>query len=435
MSITITTVTGQEYAIKTASASSYGAWQDGGSFTGLNAGTDYDIITRVKETAGTMPSASSAALDVTTKNLAPAPPAAPTLSAKTDVSITITTVTGQEYAIKTASASSCGAWQDGGSFTGLTAATDYNIITRVKETDDTMPSAQSAALEVTTKKTAPDAPGVPVFVQATLHRIMVEEVAGQEYAIKESSKAMYSAWQDSGTFDNLRVAMDYTIVTRVKETETAMPGRISEQLAASTLAPTVVIGNDDEDGAWHNYYDDVSMFDWFYEAVQYVSENNLMNGTAKTLFSPDTDTTRAMLVTILWRLDGSPTVDTTIVFDDVAGNIWYTQAVAWAAQNNIVSGYDKKTFDPQGAVTREQLAVILYRYAVYKGIPVNESADLAGYNDAADISAWARDAMGWAVAEGLIGGVSKTQLDPPGPATRAQVATILMRFVEAFMRA
>jgi hypothetical protein len=156
-------VTGQEYAIKTGAASGYGAWQDGGTFTGLSAGTAYNIVTRIKETDDTMPSASSAALDVTTKNAAPVAPAAPTLSAKTDVSITVTAVAGQEYAIKTASASSYGAWQDGGSFTGLNAGTDYDIITRVKETDDTMPSASSAALDVTTKNLAPATPAARRF--------------------------------------------------------------------------------------------------------------------------------------------------------------------------------------------------------------------------------------------------------------------------------
>ena len=159
-----------------------------------------------------------------------------------------------------------------------------------------------------------------------------------------------------------------------------------------------------------------------------------MNGTDKTMFSPDINMTRAMLVTLLWRLDGSPDIDTDTGFDDVADGIWYTKAVKWAVQNDIVGGYDQETFGPAGAVTREQLAAILYRYAKYKDMNTDASEDLAAYDDAADISSWAETAIAWAVAEGLIDGVSKTQLDPLGPATRAQVSTILMRFIEIFIK-
>lgn len=184
------------------------------------------------------------------------------------------------------------------------------------------------------------------------------------------------------------------------------------------------------DTADTNKFEDVHVSDWYFDAVQYVYENDMMAGTSDTTFSPNQTTTRGMIVTILYRLEGEPTVTGTTAFTDVTADQYYANAVAWAVQNGIVAGSDATTFAPNNAITREQMAAILYRYAQFKGYDVSAKADLSTYIDAADVSAYATDAMAWASQTGLITGTSATTLSPAGQATRAQVATILMRFCE-----
>ena len=177
-------------------------------------------------------------------------------------------------------------------------------------------------------------------------------------------------------------------------------------------------------------FNDMSTNDWFYEAFRYVLQNGLMNGTSVNTFSPYATITRGMLVTILYRLDGEPAVTGSCPFSDVPSGSYCEQAAIWAASNQIVSGYGNGCFGPSNAVTREQLAVILYRYAQYKGYDLSSSAELTGYADQASIGSFARPAMSWANASGLINGNSSGMLLPKGTATRAQTAVILMRFCE-----
>ena len=176
-------------------------------------------------------------------------------------------------------------------------------------------------------------------------------------------------------------------------------------------------------------FTDVASSEWYYEAVQYVYNNELMNGMSATTFEPNSTTTRGMIVTMLYRLENEPAA-ASAGFTDVAAGQWYTDAVNWAAANNIVNGYGDDQFGPTDTITREQMMAILYRYAQYKGYDVTASADLSAYTDAANISSYAVSAMQWAVGEGLINGVTNTTLVPGGSATRAQVAAILMRFCE-----
>ena len=185
-----------------------------------------------------------------------------------------------------------------------------------------------------------------------------------------------------------------------------------------------------EDEAVKANFADVAADAWYADAVQYVYENGMMSGTSETTFSPDLTTTRGMIVTILYRLENEPTVTGTTAFTDVAADQYYANAVAWAAQNGIVSGIDATTFAPNNAITREQMAAILYRYAQFKGYDVSAKADLSVYTDAATVGAYATDAMAWANGAQLITGTSATTLTPAGNATRAQIATILMRFCE-----
>ena len=177
-------------------------------------------------------------------------------------------------------------------------------------------------------------------------------------------------------------------------------------------------------------YTDVSQSDWFYPYVAFAYERAWMTGTSETTFSPEETTTRAMLVTVLYRLEGKPAVDAVSGFSDVSSGSYYADAVAWAKANGIVNGTSETTFSPNEPVTREQTAAILYRYAQYKGYDVEKTADLTAYADAAAIHSYAKNAMSWAVAAGILNGVSSTSLEPTGSATRAQVATVLTRFAQ-----
>ena len=152
-------------------------------------------------------------------------------------------------------------------------------------------------------------------------------------------------------------------------------------------------------------FSDVTVNDWFYEAVRYVTENGLMNGTATGVFSPNLAVTRAMLVIVLYRREGQPDISGDIPFSDVNNSEWYSDAILRASQNDTVLGYGNGTFGPDDLVTREQAVTILYRYTKAKGLDVSESADLSAYSDTGDISDWAMDAMRWAVP--LIRGMQK----------------------------
>ncbi len=174
---------------------------------------------------------------------------------------------------------------------------------------------------------------------------------------------------------------------------------------------------------------DVVENDWFYDEVKYVHENELMNGMGDNLFQPGVNVTRAMAITTLYRMAGSPAVTGSSSFTDLAAS-WYKDAVQWGVAEGITNGVSDTKFDPNSAITREQLATMLYRYAEYAGIDVSAKADLGIYSDAASISKWADDAMAWANAAGLITGDTATTLSPKADSNRAVLATVLMRYCE-----
>ena len=178
-------------------------------------------------------------------------------------------------------------------------------------------------------------------------------------------------------------------------------------------------------------FNDVSANDWFASAVDYVTGKGMMNGTADNTFSPKANTTRGMVVTVLYRLENQPSTSAAS-FTDVASGAYYANAVAWANANGIVSGYGSGKFGPNDKVTREQLAAILYRYAQYKkyDVSVGEDTNILSYDDAQSISSYAIPAIQWACGAGVVTGKSGSKLDPKGNATRAEVAAMLMRFCE-----
>lgn len=177
-------------------------------------------------------------------------------------------------------------------------------------------------------------------------------------------------------------------------------------------------------------FTDVRTSDWFYDPVKYVYEEGLMTGTGATAFAPNVTTTRAMIVSILYRLEGGPAVSgNSSPFNDVHTSDWYYDAVRWAERTGVVGGVGDGRFAPNTAITREQLAAMLMNYANYKHQNVSARADLSRYSDADRVSAWAEDAVAWANAEGYISGMTTTTIAPQGSATRAQVAAILQRYL------
>lgn len=171
---------------------------------------------------------------------------------------------------------------------------------------------------------------------------------------------------------------------------------------------------------------DVPKNAWYHDAVDYMMARGLMGGDSATTFSPEGTLTRAQLVTVLYRIAGSPTVNGKHQFTDVPSNQWYSDAICWAAQNGVVNGVTPTTFVPQAPITREQIATILYRYAKSESVKENK---LTAFPDADKVNEYAVEAMNWAVAEGLIAG-SEGMLLPQDSATRAQIATVLMRWLE-----
>lgn len=213
--------------------------------------------------------------------------------------------------------------------------------------------------------------------------------------------------------------------------------KVLDDSLAETLYPTVERGSGSSSGSdsgnssgggSHALFLDVAPGAWYYQAVEYVSREGLMAGVGASLFAPDLTTSRAMIVTILYRLEGTPQVDQASPFTDVEDSAWYAKAVTWANAQGIVTGYGGGHFGPEDTITREQMAAILYKYAQYKGQDTSKQADLSVYTDQGQVSAYARNAVSWAVAQGLISGTAPGVLSPGGSTTRAQAAVILTAF-------
>lgn len=234
--------------------------------------------------------------------------------------------------------------------------------------------------------------------------------------------------------DNLRVTSGNNQVLKLKweeenEATFTMPNSDVRIRATFTKLPDVP-AEDDEETAWDNPFRDVDEKDWFYEAVQFVYENDLMEGTGRRTFEPNTAFTRAMIAQVLYNREDHPGFGIT-AFTDVDRHAWYANAINWAASIGLVEGYGDGTFGPNDPLTREQMAAVLYRYAAYKGYDTAISGNLNQFNDGWKCSAWATDNVRWAVKNRILNGMGNGQLVPQGAATRAEVATMLMQFEKA----
>ena len=206
--------------------------------------------------------------------------------------------------------------------------------------------------------------------------------------------------------------------------------RLLSMLLAVLMVTSVIIGGGIVTAEETSPYTDVKTKRWSFADIMYVTENGLMNGTGEGIFAPAETMTRAMVVTVLYRLQGSPEVVFTTKFKDVKKDKWFTSAVIWAAENDIVNGVGDGKFAPMETITREQLAAIIMRYAPMEFIITEERADITGYDDYKRVHDYAREALSWANAVGLITGVTDTTLEPRKGATREQFAAILRRFRE-----
>lgn len=230
---------------------------------------------------------------------------------------------------------------------------------------------------------------------------------------KRGNTVAYEAAEEEGKYTFAMPSTEVTVTpTFVKDTD-----------PAGTTPP------EDPDSVTQRF-SDVRPDAWYRDIIQYVFDKGIMTGVASDTFSPETACTRGTVITMLYRLEGEPEVVEGGSFFDVPEDAWYAKGTAWAATNGIVNGFEDASFRPESPVTREQLVAILYRYAAKKGYDVTDRAELSGFTDAEDISAWAVDAMKWAVSIGLIKGVGDDQLAPERNATRAEIAAMLMRYCE-----
>lgn len=202
------------------------------------------------------------------------------------------------------------------------------------------------------------------------------------------------------------------------------------RICSLILALTVLVTCASVALAARHPFADVPDGTYYSEPVAFCYTSGLMNGTGPTVFQPELEMSRAMLVTVLYRMDGSRKVNGSVPFTDVASDAYYADAVAWAYKNEVVNGTSPTTFSPNTNITREQMVTIFYRYAKYKGKDVSAAADLSGYSDSGKVGSYAKAAFRWSVACGIVNGISATQLSPAGTATRAQCATIIKRFFD-----
>ena len=235
---------------------------------------------------------------------------------------------------------------------------------------------------------------------------------------------------DGYVVDKVTVVDKAGNAVEVKKNEDGTYSFVMPEKSKQTVEVTVTFKEDDPDkDCPSEKFIDVDPTLWYHEGIDFAIRNGLMAGTGDNLFAPDLTTSRAMLVTVLYNLEGKPATGTS-TFTDVPEDQWYAKAVAWAAENNIVAGYGNNLFGPNDPISREQMATMLYHYAQYKQYDVSKQDDLSAFSDADEVSSWALSAMRWAVAEGLIAGTSSTTLSPSTSSNRAMVATILKNFCE-----
>ena len=268
-------------------------------------------------------------------------------------------------------------------------------------------------------------PGSTYGKPASINRVMIQTVGGEAFNPEETYTIVTNDFMGAGgdTYYAFKAASS-GYDSGVPLAEVVMDYITSELKGVVSKAQY-----GETDNRIHTIsYNDVKAGDWYANAVNYVTLTGLMNGTGDG-FSPNLAINRGMMVTVLYRMAGSPEVTAENPFTDVPADTWYTDAVIWASENGITAGTSETTFSPTNSLTREQLATFFYRFADFENPdPIEITGDLTGFTDAGQVASYATDAMKWAIGEGLISGTTETTLSPKATATRAQVATILMRY-------
>lgn len=389
------------------------------------------VVLNVNDVAGTV--------KVTVKKAEQAAPAAPTAESVTRTSITLKAVepNPNENGAKVQYRVNDGEWQYSPVFEGLRAGTAYTFAVRYAELEKYNASPEATATINTRKKSSSSSD-----TSAPTYGISTGKTENGKLTVDPANAAAgetvtITVKPDSGyQLDEITVKDKDGNTIKVKKqddneyTFTMPSGKVSVD-ATFAEKDTKDDNQNNNTETKENPFVDVKTSDWFYGSVLKAYEEGWMSGTSAVTFAPNASTTRGMIVSVLYRLEGSPEAgDST--FTDVKAGAYYAKAVAWAAENGIVGGYGDGTFGPNDEITREQLAAILYRYAQFKGYDVSKKADLTAYSDYAQVSAYAKDAVAWANAAGILSGTSATTLSPRDHATRAQVAAILARFTDAF---
>lgn len=346
---------------------------------------------------------------ITVNKAAQSAPNAPELESRTSSSITLKTIADANGA-KVQYRINGGEWQDSPAFTGLRSSTEYTFEARYAATGNYEASDAGTAAKFSTRTDG--------WIGYTYYTLTFETNGGSTIASERFCSGT--------TVDLAKYTPTYKGYTF---TGWYSDKKLTDKITKITMNSSKTVYAGWQKQAAETPFTDVSKSDWFYDDVMYVYEKGLMNGTGGTAFSPYLSTTRGMIVTILYRMEGSPTVTESCLFADVKSGSYYEKAVTWAAANGIVNGYSSEQFGPNDNITREQLAAIFYRYAGYKEMEAVTLAEhLTGFADSDKISTYAISAMNWAVGEGLMQG-SGNYLSPQGDATRAQVAAILHRFL------
>lgn len=317
---------------------------------------------------------------------------------------------------------------------GLVTAVSEGSATITVTTEDGQKVATCiVTVHIESSSSGTDGGGSGGSATPTSYTITTGETVGGTITIShktasEGKTVSITAVPDDGfTLETLSVSdKNGNEIKLTKETETSYTFKMPEsQVTVTAIFTETVV----EPEPVVLPFDDISQSAWYYGAIKYVYLNHMMQGTAETLFSPDEEMSRAMIATVLYRLENTPAPTEDASFNDVETNKWYTDAIQWAAENNVINGYGNNRFGPMDSVTREQLAVILYNYTASKGISVEAVGDLSAFSDAEATSDWAEEAISWAVGVGLLSGKGNGILDPSGTATRAEVAQMLMNYL------
>lgn len=418
-------------------------WQDVPYFDNLKPDTDYIFATKYEAAGNQAESPLSKEVTIRTakssKSDQPAP-AAPVKKSVTASSVTLKTIVDSsvggkvQYGMKDATGVT--KWQDSPVFENLKADTAYTFVAQYMATDKYNASAISAETVIRTeKKNSTDllSPVIPNSTGGQTAVTVTNPKPGQAVTIITVPDKGYEVNQVKVTDENgnvIEVTKNANGQYVFNQPDTQVTIKVTYKKAVTPDEPQKPEEPEPPQGDnWNNPFTDVPKGAWYNDAVRYVYENGLMVGLAPNNFGANVTTDRGQLVTMLWRMAGEPQATNGADFSDVSNNAYYANAVAWAAENGITSGFEDGTFRPQTGLSREQMAALFMKYAEATGVDTSVRADISSYTDI-NPNSWSYDALSWAKAVGLLSGVSDTTMAPQATATRAQIAAVLQRYCE-----